>query len=234
MREEQDIYQQMWRDFSQVIETNQYKIDPLINNPSDTRRGITALSYLRHSEVLTAEVSDFLQQIKVMEPEQYYQPVSDLHLTVLSIVTCRENYSLSDSRARDYAEIFKEAVQDSGSFDIHFRGITATPDGILLQGFMPDELLADVREKLRVAFKNSLLDSSIDSRYKIATAHSTIVRFIAPLRSPHLLFERLKHYRDYEFGTHSVDKLELVFNNWYQQQQHTRLLAEAALRPGMG
>jgi len=231
MINEKHIYDEMWRNFSKAIETNQYQYDPLVNNPNDTRRGITALSYLRHNKSLTTEVSNFLQQIKIKEPEQYYQPVSDLHLTVLSIVTCTENFYLSDSSALDYAEIFKEAVRNTGSFDIHFKGITATPSCILLQGFMPNELLTDVREKMRAAFNKSSLHASIDSRYKIATAHSTIVRFTESLRDPHLLFEFLKRYREYEFGSHTVDKLELVFNNWYQQKEHTKLLAEAALLP---
>ena len=120
MINEKHIYDEMWRNFSKAIETNQYQYDPLVNNPNDTRRGITALSYLRHNKSLTTEVSNFLQQIKIKEPEQYYQPVSDLHLTVLSIVTCTENFYLSDSSALDYAEIFKEAVRNTGSFRNNF------------------------------------------------------------------------------------------------------------------
>jgi len=228
---EKNIYDQMWNSFSQAMDTNQYQTDPLINDPADNRRGITALSYLHHSNSLTSQVARFQQQVKGLEPDQYYQPMSDLHLTVLSIVTCTKGFALSASDEQKYAEVFKQALRDAGSFDIHFEGVTASPACILLQGFMPDELLSDVREKLRVAFKHSSLHASIDSRYKIATAHSTIVRFNNQLNDPRRLSELIGRYRDYDFGSHTVDKLDLVFNNWYQQKQHTRLLAECSLSP---
>ncbi|MGF1684703.1 2'-5' RNA ligase family protein [Photobacterium minamisatsumaniensis] len=229
MTEEKNIYDEMWNSFSQAMDAKQYQPDPMINNSSDTRRGITALSYLRHSSPLASQIANFQQEVKALEPEQYYQPESDLHLTVLSIVTCTENYTLSCSSASDYVKVFKEALCDAGSFDIHFKGITASPSCILLQGFMPDDLLSDVREKLRLAFNNSPLYASIDSRYKIATAHSTIIRFKDNLNDPRGLFDLNNRYRDYEFGTHTVDRLALVFNNWYQQKEHTRLLAESRL-----
>lgn len=227
MNAEKEIYDGMWKSFSQAIDGNQYQFDPLINDPSDTRRGITALSYLHYSRSLSSQIARFQERVKEIEPDQYYQPITDLHLTVLSIVTCSENFALPASAALDYAEVFEEALSETGAFEIHFKGITASPSCILLQGFMPDELLSDVREKLRVAFKQSPLYSSIDTRYKIATAHSTIIRFKDRLKNPRKLYELMQNYRDYDFGIHSVKKLDLVFNNWYQQKEHTRLLAES-------
>ncbi|MDW6005153.1 2'-5' RNA ligase family protein [Vibrio mangrovi] len=231
MGEEKRIYDTMWRNFEQVVKTGQYQTDPLIDNPHDSRRGMTTLSYLRNSTSLVNEISNFLQKIKSLEPEQYYQPLSDLHLTILTIITCFENYHLSESEGQDYAEIFKEAVRGIGSFDIQFKGITASPSCILLQGFMPDEMLSDLREKLRAAFGQSHLHASRDSRYNIATAHSTVVRFKAPLRDPDMLFRFLKDYREFDFGIHTVNRVELVFNDWYLKDAHTKQLAEVSLFP---
>ncbi|MEI8631713.1 hypothetical protein P4S72_05615 [Vibrio sp. PP-XX7] len=75
---------------------------------------------------MTNEVLNFLHRVKFLKPEQYYQPISDLHLTVLTIMTCFENFHLSENEEQDYAEIFKEAVRDIGSFEIQFKGITAS------------------------------------------------------------------------------------------------------------
>lgn len=231
MREERRIYDKMWGNFEQIIKAGQYQTDALIDSPSDSRRGITTLSYLHNSRSLLSEVSNFLNKVSYLEPEQYYPPISDLHLTVLTIITCFEHFHLSESEGQDYAEIFKEAVNGVGAFEIQFKGVTASPSCILLQGFMPDELLSDLREKLRAAFGQSNLHTTRDSRYKIATAHSTVVRFKQPLRDPDGLFEFLKGYREFDFGSHTVDKVGLVFNDWYLKQENTKPLAEAPLVP---
>ncbi|CAG8999742.1 MAG: hypothetical protein CENE_01721 [Candidatus Celerinatantimonas neptuna] len=229
MNEEMHIYDEMWRNFKQVIKTGQYQTDPLIDHPNDTRRGITTLSFLRDSTPLVNNVSHFLQRVKTLEPEQYYPPVTDLHLTILTIITCFEHYHLSECEGQDYAEIFKEAVKDAGSFEIQFKGVTASPSCILLQGRMPDELLSDLREKLKVAFSQSHLHMSRDARYNIATAHSTVVRFKAPLRDTNRLLECLKKYREFDFGVHPVNQVKLVFNDWYLKANHTQPLASVPL-----
>lgn len=233
MAAEKHIYNEMWDTFSKAVTSNHCQIDRLINEPSDTRRGITVLSYLHQNSVLVSEITNFQNHLKSLEPNQYYQPKTDLHLTVLSIITCVDNFSLSKNGALAYAEVFNDALSNVGSFEIHFNGVTASPNCILLQGFMPNELLSDLREKLRVAFKLSPLHTSIDSRYKIATAHSTVVRFNTPLNDPCKLFEILCQYRDYDFGTQTIDKLKLVFNNWYLQKDYTKILAESFLSPSV-
>ncbi|MCE0492740.1 2'-5' RNA ligase family protein [Vibrio salinus] len=229
MREEKRIYDAMWHDFGQVIKNEHYQTDPLIEDPRDSRRGITALSYLQNSKALIHEVSDFLQKLQILEPGQYYPPLSDWHLTVLTIITCCENFHLSETEGQDYAEVFKNAVRDIGSFDIQFKGITASPSCILLQGFMPDESLSYLREKLRAAFNQSHLYMSRDSRYQIATAHSTMVRFKESLQNPNRLFEFLKDYREFDFGVHTVDCVKLVSIDWYVKKEHTKLLANVPL-----
>jgi 2'-5' RNA ligase len=63
---------------------------------------------------------------------------------------------------------------------------------------------------LRENFKKSTLEQSIDSRYAIATAHSTVLRFQEKLENPHKLMDVVEKFRDHDFGEFTVDKLELV------------------------
>jgi hypothetical protein len=46
----------------------------------------------------------------------------------------------------------------------------------MLQGFMNNNVVNDIRDNL-VGLKNSELEQSLDKRYSIQTAHSTIIRF---------------------------------------------------------
>lgn len=116
-----------------------------------------------------------------------------------------------------------------GKFNIHFKGITASSSCILIQGFPENEQLSTLRNKLRENFKQSGLFVSIDTRYKIFTAHLTVMRFSLPLTNNQKLLELLDKYRDYDFGIYQLNQIELVFNNWYQQRSITQQLSYMCL-----
>lgn len=96
----------------------------------------------------------------------------------------------------------------------------------MIQGFPTDESLNDFREKLRENFKKSTLQQSIDSRYLIATAHSTVLRFKEKLQNPEKLMHIIEQLRDFDFGELTAENLELVYNDWYQREKNTIHLAK--------
>lgn len=223
-------YDDMWVNAIQRFKNDQYEVDHLINSPEDTRRGVTILSYLNNGVVV--KIGEFLDELKDIEPQQYYYPKSELHLTVLSIITCIEDFKLSDIDVKTYSDAFKEAVKNIGPFTVKYSGITASPSCILVQGFPEKEQLNSLRSKLRSSFKKAKLHTSIDVRYEISTAHATVVRFTAPLRNRDEFIKVLSKYRKSDFGTLQVDKLDLVFNNWYQDLSVTKLLCSCELGAG--
>ncbi|OZY86678.1 hypothetical protein CBP51_06590 [Cellvibrio mixtus] len=226
-----NIYTDMWINAEQKIRNGQHDVDLLIGAQEDSRRGITVLSYLKQTDGNASHnIMEFLHELSTQEPEQYYYPENELHLTVLSIISCVSGFTLKDVDTTDYQQVFIEAAKSVGPLEIHYSGITASPGCVLIQGFPVDEQLQELREKLRHAFRNSTLPSTIDSRYKIATAHSTVVRFQTPLRNHHTLLELLERYRAYDFGVCRINQLDLVFNNWYQHLSQTQLLASCHLR----
>ncbi|MEZ0130550.1 mutarotase, partial [Flavobacterium sp. LBUM151] len=58
-------------------------------------------------------------------------------------------------------------------------------------------------------------------RYTIATAHSTVMRFQEKLQNPENLIVIAEQFRNYDFGEFTVDKVELVYNDWYQRENNT-------------
>jgi 2'-5' RNA ligase len=191
------------------------------------RRGITVLSYFDNS--VGNEVSNFIDELKIIEPEQYYYPKNELHLTILAIISCIVGLKLSDINLETYCSIFKEAMKDIGGFKVKYKGITVSPSCILIQGFPDNEQLSYLRNSLRVNFKNAKIETTIDSRYEILTAHTTVVRCVAPFRNSNNIMKVLSKYRDYDFGTLEVNSLELVFNNWYQHLSITKNLSSLKL-----
>ena len=53
------------------------------------------------------------------------------------------------------------------------------------------------------------------SRYRLVTAHSTLLRFVAPPADPARLATVLAEVRDEPLGTLRVDALQLVVNDWF-------------------
>ena len=212
-------YNQLYKKSAESILAGNYNLDSQINNKSDSRFGITLL--IRPSEKIKANIQFFLDELKAIEPEQYYYPDSDIHITVMSIISCYEGFSLDKIKVEDYIKIIQESLVDLGEIKIEFRGVTASPSALMIQGFPADESLNNLRNKLRDNFKKSPLQQSIDSRYAIATAHSTVMRFQEKLQNPEKLIEITQRFRDYDFGEFTVDKVELVFNDWYQRESNT-------------
>ena len=96
----------------------------------------------------------------------------------------------------------------------------------MLQGFMNNNQLNEIRDNLRVEFNNSKLEQSLDKRYSIQTAHSTIVRFKNTFNQKQSFLELIDKYSDYEFGTFEVKKIELVYNDWYQRKEFVKKIYE--------
>jgi len=221
------FYAQMWVDSIDHFKNNNCQTDLLINDPSDMRRGITVLSYFDSS--VKTNIANFLNELKNIEPEQYYYPQNELHLTILSIISCIAGFKLSTINVEAYGSIFHESIKDIGSFKINYKGITVSPSCILIQGFPDSEQLNILRNSLRANFKKANLVSTIDTRYEISTAHTTAVRCMAPFNNSHDVMKILTKYRNYDFGTVEVNTLELVFNNWYQNLSITKNLSSLKL-----
>lgn len=221
-------YNQLYKSSSEKILDGKYSIDSELKNESDSRFGITLL--IRPNEQVKAEIQSFLKELKIAEPSQYYYPDSDIHITVMSIISCSEDFKLEQISLHDYIEIISKSMIELDTVKIHFKGITASPSAIMIQGFPTDKTLNNFRNKLRENFKKSELFQTIDSRYTISTAHSTVMRFQEPLQNPKKLIEISDRFRDFDFGEFSVENIELVYNDWYQTERNTRVLGRFFLR----
>ncbi|RZJ55038.1 MAG: mutarotase [Flavobacterium sp.] len=221
-------YDQLYKKSAESILAGNYSIDTDINNESDSRFGITLL--IRPSEEIKANIALLLNELKEVDPTQYYYPETDIHITVMSIISCSEEFTLDQISPNDYIETICKSMVDVDRIRIQFKGITASSSAIMIQGFPTDETLNDFRDKLRDNFKNSTLQQSIDSRYTISTAHSTVMRFQEKLENPEKLIEITEKFRDFDFGELTVKKLELVYNDWYQRKSNTKILGEFGLR----
>ncbi|MBF9254633.1 mutarotase [Pontibacter sp. 172403-2] len=217
-----DHYANLYKDAILKIKSDSYQTDKLIDSPSDNRFGITLL--IRPDNQVRNRFQDLISALKAIEPDQYYYPNSDMHVTVLSIISCYNGFDVTQIRISDYVELIKKCIATPKHIEIQFRGITASPSCIMVQGFLSDDTLNRIRDELRTNFRNSILEQTIDKRYSIQTAHATVVRFRKELTKKDAYIKVLDDYRDFYFGTCAVDSLELVYNDWYQRNEHVKEL----------
>lgn len=202
-------------------------LDPLLDAPHDTRRGLTLLA--RPPVAITAAMEAVLADFRRVEPAQYYYPASDIHLTILSIISCYPGFTLAAIDPTAYRAAGRTLARASRPFGLRYAGLTASASGIMVQGFPQGAGLQQLRDATRILFQESGLPQSIDQRYRLQTAHSTIIRFRAPLADPAGLLALLKKYERHVFGSFEVTSLELVYNDWYQRAANTTLLEKYAL-----
>jgi 2'-5' RNA ligase len=213
------------------------ELDALLTSPHDARRGLTLLA--RPPAAITAAIGTLLAEFRHLEPAQYYYPASDLHLTILSIISCYAGFTLSHIDPEAYKAALRACVEAAQAFAITYSGLTASPAGIMVQGFPQGPGLENLRDTIRAHFREAGLAHTIDQRYRLQTAHSTVIRFSSPLANPGLLVAAIGQHAGQFIGTFEVNTVELVYNDWYQRAGHTVLLEkyylpspQPALRPG--
>lgn len=219
-----DHYNKLWEDGITAFRAGHFQYDHYIDSPLDDRRGITLL--IRPDDKIKQSVTGFLTEMSLIEADQYYYPISDMHTTIMSIISCYSGFDIRQLCVEDYLDIIDDCIKSVGQLKISYQGLTASASGIMIQGFPDNEELNQLRERLRDRFKHSLLEQSIDKRYSIKTAHMTVVRFKEPAKNIERLLKLLEKYRSYEFGIFNVDRYELVHNDWYQRATLTTKLKE--------
>ena len=141
----------------------------------------------------------------------------------MSIISCYTGFDLQRIAIPDYVRVIEQSIAGN-NIAIRFTGVTASPSCIMLQGFPEDDTLNTIRNNLRTNFKSSTLEQSIDKRYSIQTAHTTVIRFRKPIAHLDEYLKILEIYRDHDFGTLRTNTLELVHNDWYHRTERIKQL----------
>lgn len=220
-------YKELYESSIKKIGKGDYQTDSLIDSPVDKRFGITLL--IRPPQKVKNKIELFLEELKQIDSCQYFYPHSDIHITVMSIISCYAGFRLDQISVSEYSDLIKQSLKGIDKFDIKFQGITASDSGIMIQGFPENGILNNLRNNLRTNFKNSNLEQSIDKRYTIQTAHITVFRFKKKLQSVIAFLAGIEKYKNYDFGSFEVNELELVFNDWYQREKKSILLEKFEL-----
>ena len=234
--QENKLYDQLWHENALKLKQNMLEFDPYLMGKPDSRMGISLILRLNENPTLMSNIKKFYQTFHQLDPNQHMSQTESLHVTLLSLVTCREHFEFNVFNLNQYVQVIQSAINDAikatqktKSINILFKGITISSSCILLRGFAMNDLLAEVRKNLRIHFNASDLEHTIDSRYSIQSAHCTMVRFKQPTRLPIKLYKLIKQNIDTDFGEVESTYCDLVINDWYHTKEKSTLLARFPL-----
>jgi len=222
------LYEKLWREAVTAFERGGPQLDPFLKNrAADLRRGVTLI--VRPDSKVCERVTDFLGQIAEVAPKQYFYRRAELHLTVLSVIPVSDSWQKSMQRLPEYLAVLDTVFKNRPAFSIAFRGVTASPEAVLVQGFPLGNTLKQLRDDLRTALSRHGLGENVDVRYKVVAAHLTAVRFFTPMTDWKPLYALLAAHRETDFGKCRVQSLQLIENDWYASADTVRLLREYPL-----
>jgi 2'-5' RNA ligase len=224
------LYDQLWSSAFGRIRAGKVDVDPILKaGVPDRRRGLTVIA--RPSAGNRRSVAVFLRELRRLEPDQYYYTPSEFHLTVLSLFTATTDYKVLFAEKKRYIAAVNVALSGAAPIRITFEGITASPGAVMVQGFFEVNQLGRLRDSLRRQLRLYGLETGIDERYRLQTAHMTVVRFRVPLRSKERFAKALEGARQRAFGGMTIASFSLVENDWYMSRRNTVTLKRYSCTP---
>jgi 2'-5' RNA ligase len=217
----QEAYDRIWNSSKENLLNNDVSTDINLSNIEDDKRlGLTVLIPL--GDIFLKVIN----QLKEIEPKQYFYPATDTHITVIDFIGASEDFVFDEKQVKVYKKVLDAMLKDFSKFNIEFKGLTASKGAVIVQGFF-DDALQKLREKLRQEVNKQGIE--LKERYKVETAHATIMRFKKKLQNPEALANKIEKMRNIDLGTFEVKKILFVLHDWYNLKGKTKILAEYEL-----
>ncbi len=201
------------------LESSHVHIDEfLMDHKPDFRRGISLLLPIRS---ISDSYSKLVASLRQIEPNQYFYPLQDLHVTVFDFIQASEKYRKNEEVEATFLNLSKKAIQTIKTFPIQLDGIVFSHAAGLIQGF-DGQVLCALRESIREELKKRGIQN--DERYKSESSHVTFLRFMNRLSNPTELCRYIQSHRSFEIGTEMVREFEVVEHDWYNKAENKRVV----------
>ena len=224
----QTVYDWLWADALAMFATGKVRTDPhLLDRAADDRRGLSLI--IRPTPDMIARLTGLIDRLREIVPGQHVYRPDELHITLLALLSATSGLDLGAVPLAAYRTLLADLFAHMRPFEVHFTGVTASPDGVMVCGHSEGDALNILRDRLREALVQAGLGASLDRRYRIVTAHVTILRFRDQPANLPALVEFLSAARGCDLGSFRVGQIELVTNDWYMSHDRVEVLARYAL-----
>jgi 2'-5' RNA ligase len=180
----------------------------------DGRRGLSLLITL--DAALSRGIVALGDEIKAIEPDQYYYPESDLHVTVLDLISAHEGFALNERQVVTFIGLVERTIRGVAPFELQFRGVIVSGVGIVARGFYR-EGLHDIRIRLRELALAEGID--LKERYHTISAHATLMRFASAVTDRSRFLSVVDGCSNRDIGCMTVKEVSLVVHDWYNRDK---------------
>ena len=211
----ESLYTKIHAENYPVVAAGNETVDTLLKHPEcDGRRGLTLLITLdvANARKITALADEF----KAIEPDQYYYPASDLHVTVLDVISAHEGFLRDDRQIERFNRLIEQAIAGIAPFELYFEGTMVSSIGILTKGFYR-EGLQDIRARVREVARAE--GTEFRERYQSISAHVTLMRFTTAIKNRSRFLSAVDRCRNLKLGGMVVNGLSLVIHDWYNREK---------------
>lgn len=125
-----ELYSNLYERSIENIRKGNNLEDRLIDDRNDKRQGLTVV--IKPDDAIKEAISHFQKELMLVDEEQYYQPLSDMHITVLSIISCYDGFDLGEIDISEYIRLFEESTMSIADIELQFRGISASREAVII------------------------------------------------------------------------------------------------------
>ena len=209
------LYEKIDFEGREAIRNRREMIDPVLNHlEQDKRLELTLLIHI--GGTVAGSLKAFMDEMRKLEPDQYFYPESDLHVTVLDLISADQNFERNRLVIDESLELAKSAISGLPPFCIDFNGIITSNAAVLAKGYYTGGL-RNLRDRLRSIAMEQGFD--LRERYQSISAHSTIIRYKSALQNREKFLTTLEKYKRFNIGGLKVNELELVIHDWYNRRR---------------
>lgn len=176
---------------------------------------------VRLAQDVGQRISECIESLKKIEPDMYFYPQKDFHVTVLDVLKGEAGRQIPENISQ-YIEAVRECAKSIEPFEIEFDGLTASDNAVMVRGFYEPQLQIlreNLRHELRV--RNLILDE----RYETFSSHVTIARLCDKYSEPARILSFVN--TPVSFGKMRVKSLEISFHSWCDSKK--KVLCELPL-----
>jgi 2'-5' RNA ligase len=209
------------------VEPDHLLIQELAASGADQRYGVNLI--VRPPSHVVASIHALQERLRGHEPDQYFYPTADLHLTLIELCSSR-SHDEAETLAAAVASALPEMVRTAPQA-VLLRSLLGYDQRACALNFLPaDHALQTLRR--HVMTQLAAHGMTIAPRYAPQSAHITLMRYIRPLQTdPRAWVNILEHDAPRSTPEWQVEALWLVRGaTWYGMHDRIRAYGPYTLR----
>ena len=214
------LYDKIYNSYIDSIKKGDINTDNfLLSKSEDKRRGISLIIPVPFNKVI---YSSFIDAFRNTESDQYYYPLSDLHITIFTFISARDTYINNPKLENEFIKITETALSNVNQLLISFSGITISKEAGFINGYDNNALIL-IRDCIRTEMNKKGLN--IDERYKSETAHVTFMRFKNEISNIDNFYNIIIKKKNEIIEEINLKRIELVEHDWYNTESNKRIIS---------